>query len=120
MGKAGQARKRRRAEIARVDSNITADLDNNDSTEPSPKTDFMKGLITPAELATATRVLATLNQHPEALIKDQRQHLKQLKTAVWDFQRQAATVSGTGERSFPFSRTLFQGSHSAQSRQAPL
>lgn len=98
MGKAGQARKRRRAEIARVDSTaaLAADLDNSDSTEPSSKTDFMKGLISPAELATATRVLATLSKHPEELIKDQRQHLKGLKTAVFDFQRQAANVSGTG------------------------
>ncbi|GAA5901602.1 uncharacterized protein JCM6883_000274 [Sporobolomyces salmoneus] len=111
MGKAGQARKRRRAEIARVEPTVSGDLDNSDGTEPS-STDFMKGLISPGELATAARVLETLSKHPEALIKDQRQHLKQLKTAVWDFQRQAATVSGTGSSlTSRISEALSSGRH---------
>ena len=105
MGKAGQARKRRRAEIARIEPAVSGGGNSDGTTaEPSHSTSFMKGLISPGELATAARVLETLSKHPEELIKDQRQHLKQLKTAVFDFQRQAATVSGTGQSLPPFDR----------------
>ena len=97
MGKAGQARKKRKqAELTRTESNL--ELEDSDPSEPTSK-DFLLGLISPQELATATRVLQTLSKHPNELIKDQKQHLKQIKTAVWDFQRQAAAVSGTGQSS---------------------
>ncbi|GAA6013784.1 hypothetical protein JCM11491_005098 [Sporobolomyces phaffii] len=91
MGKAGQARKRRRAEIARVEP-----VERASPSEPSTAADFLGGLVSPGELATAVRVLDTLAKHPHDLIKDQRQHLKPLKAAVFDFQRAAAAVSGTG------------------------
>ncbi|GAA6061272.1 hypothetical protein JCM10212_000713 [Sporobolomyces blumeae] len=112
MGKAGQAKKRRRAELARFDTLADDPLDSGPDSPSSASPDFLLGLVSPAELATATRVLATLAKHPTDLIKDQRQHLKQLKTAVWDFQREAAAVSGTGEfMSSPISDALSSGRH---------
>ncbi|GAA5824854.1 hypothetical protein JCM5353_006925 [Sporobolomyces roseus] len=110
MGKAGQARKKRKqAELTRTESNL--ELEDSDPSEPTSK-DFLLGLISPQELATATRVLQTLSKHPNELIKDQKQHLKQIKTAVWDFQRQAAAVSGTGSSlTSRISEALSSGRH---------
>ncbi|GAA5844655.1 hypothetical protein JCM11251_002135, partial [Rhodosporidiobolus azoricus] len=88
MGKRGQLLKKRRLEQQAAQATLTLD----DSDEDAVPT-FLGGLVTPSELAVTARTLQTLTRHTELL--SHTKDLKALRTAVFDFQRVSAEVSGT-------------------------
>lgn len=59
-------------------------------------TEFFGGLLSPSELATATRVLNVLANNEE-LITGGKAALKALRGASFDFQRVSAELAGTGQ-----------------------
>ena len=84
MGKTGKNIKRRKlAEAYPTPSGTASD------------SEFFGGLLSPSELATATRVLNVLANNEE-LITGGKAELKGLRGAVFDFQRISAELSGTG------------------------
>ncbi|GAA5875964.1 hypothetical protein JCM8547_000666 [Rhodosporidiobolus lusitaniae] len=91
MGKQGKAAKRRRIEQAAAAA-IAAPLSDGED-EPGQQ-DFLQGLIKPAEVAVTVRTLQTLTRHTELL--SNKQDLKALRGAVFDFQRVGAELTGTG------------------------
>lgn len=82
MGKTGKIKKRKLAALP------TPSGTSSDS-------EFFGGLLSPSELATATRVLNVLANNSE-LITSGKTELKGLRGAVFDFQRISSELSGTG------------------------
>lgn len=89
MGKTSKNKRRRMlAEAESTTRPISPESDGEaDST-------FLLGLVSPSELAIATRVLNTLTRNTELL--KAKNELKGLRGAVFDFQRVNASLSGTG------------------------
>lgn len=107
MGKHGKALKKRRLEQQAAQATLDP-LDSPDN-DHSPAPDFLGGLVGPAQLAQAVKTLDTLTKHPELLIsKADTAHLRPLRRAVFDFQRTAADLAGTGP-SFPCLPLLLDG-----------
>ncbi|BGP51913.1 hypothetical protein JCM10450v2_007873 [Rhodotorula kratochvilovae] len=95
MGKTGKAAKRRRIEQQAQQAAKLPLLDGDDADEP--QSDFLGGLVGPAQLAATVQTLETLTRHPELLqSKHDTSHLRPLRRAVFDFQRTAAELAGTG------------------------
>ncbi|GAA5824990.1 hypothetical protein JCM3770_001825 [Rhodotorula araucariae] len=97
MGKTGKAAKRRRIEQqAQQLAALPLPLDSDDANDDAPP-DFLGGLVGPAQLAATVRTLETLSRHSELLqSKHDTPHLRPLRRAVFDFQRTAAELAGTG------------------------
>ncbi|GAA6021933.1 hypothetical protein JCM10207_002604 [Rhodosporidiobolus poonsookiae] len=90
MGKTGKALKRRRLEQLErqaAQAPLDSDLDGGADSPPSAATDFLGGLVTPAQLAMTVKTLKLLSNKGD---------LKALRTAVFDFQRVGNEVAGTG------------------------
>ncbi|GAA5842964.1 hypothetical protein JCM9279_004044 [Rhodotorula babjevae] len=95
MGKHGKALKKRRLEHQAAQATLDP-LDTADDAD-SHAPDFLGGLVGPHQLAQAVNTLDTLTKHPELLAnKHDTPHLRPLRRAVYDFQRTAADLAGTG------------------------
>lgn len=97
MGKTGKAIKRRKLAAADNEASqlTTSPLSHVGGDGDDSPPEFLLGLITPSELATTVRTLNTLTRHTE-LLKN-KNDLKALRGAVFDFQRVSATLAGTGQ-----------------------
>jgi hypothetical protein len=91
MGKTGKNMKKRRLANEAAIRPTAPDSDDDEPTDTS----FLLGLVQPHELATCTRVLSLITNNPELL--KSKAELKHLRGAVFDFQRVAAELSGTGQ-----------------------
>ncbi|ORY83589.1 hypothetical protein BCR35DRAFT_303477 [Leucosporidium creatinivorum] len=95
MGKLGKNLKRRKLEQQAQQAKFapTSALDSDDEQEQQ-QLDFLGGLISPTQLQTTVTTLQTLTRHTQLLAN--KQDLKSLRGAVFDFQRLNAELSGTG------------------------
>ncbi|GAA5944826.1 hypothetical protein JCM3775_007320 [Rhodotorula graminis] len=99
MGKHGKALKKRRLEQQAAHATLASpdSADDDHANVDSSARDFLGGLVSPAELAYAVKTLDTLVKHPDLLAdKHNTPHLRPLRRAVFDFQRTAADLAGTG------------------------